>query len=73
MSKIDYTTLPPDALLRSADFLRPGPVPMGRTLWAEMVADGRAPAPAVRQGRLTAWRWGDIRKFLADLADGAAV
>ncbi|MGK2941290.1 MAG: helix-turn-helix transcriptional regulator [Immundisolibacter sp.] len=69
---IDFTRLPDEALLRSREFLRPGPVPMGRTLWHEMVADGRAPAPAVRRDRLTAWRWSDIRQFLADLAGGEA-
>jgi len=53
----DFNTLPPDALLRSRDFLRPCPALMGRTLWVQMVAGGRAPAPAVRKGRLMARKW----------------
>lgn len=37
---IDFSRFPDEALLRSREFLRPGPVPMGRTLWHEMAADG---------------------------------
>jgi hypothetical protein len=69
--KIDFPNLPDSALLRAGDFLRPGPVPLGRTAWGEMVADGRAPAPAVRRPRLTCWRWGDVRLFLESLAEPA--
>lgn len=68
MPRIDFNTLPPEALLRAGDFLRPsGPVPVGRTAWSEMVADGRAPAPVVRRPRLTCWRWCDIRSWLNEL------
>lgn len=69
MPRIDFNTMPPEALLRAGDFLRPaGPVPVGRTTWYEMVADGRAPAPVVRRSRLTCWRWGDILEWLNRLA-----
>lgn len=68
MPTIDFTRLHDQALLRSREFLRPGPVPMGRTLWHEMVADGRTPAPAAWKGHLTARKWADIRRFLADAA-----
>lgn len=70
MVKIDFPNLPDAALLRAGDFLRPGPVPLGRTAWAEMVADGRAPQPVVKRPRLTCWRWRDIREFLDTLAGG---
>lgn len=71
MPTIDSRHLPDEALLRSHDFLRPGPEPIVRTLWHEMVADGQAPAPAVWKGHLTARKWADIRRFLADpAADG---
>lgn len=71
MPKIDFPSLPDSALLRAGDFLRPGPVPLGRTAWAELVAAGKAPAPVVRKPRFTVWRWGDIRQFLDRLADEA--
>ncbi len=71
MPTIDFTRLPDEALLRSREFLRPGPEPIGRTLWHEMVADGHAPAPAAWKGHLTARKWADIRRFLAGAtADG---
>ena len=68
MPTIDFTRLPDEALLRSHEFLRPGPEPIVRTLWHEMVADGQASAPAVWKGHLTTRRWADIRRFLADAA-----
>lgn len=66
---IDYDTLPSDALLRSRDFLRLGSFPMGRTLCDERVADGHALESAVWEGRRTARKWADIRRFLAAAAD----
>lgn len=61
---VDFTRLPPEALLRACDFLRPGPVPLASTAWHERVADGRAPQPVVRGPRLTVWRWRDVQVFL---------
>lgn len=71
MRQIDYVHLPDSALLRSADFLRPGPVPYGRTRWAELVAAGEAPAPVASRSRGTFWRWADIRTWLDTYAAGA--
>jgi hypothetical protein len=65
---IDYNTLPPGALFRSPEFLRPGPVTMDCTPWDAMLADGHASPPAVRKGRLTARKWAEIRRFLAAAA-----
>lgn len=68
---IDFNHLTDEALLRSLEFLKPsGPVPAGRTKWLELVAAGKAPQPVIRTGRLTAWRWGDIREYLISLANG---
>jgi hypothetical protein len=53
MPTTDFTRMPDEVLLRH-EFLRPGPVPMGRTLWVQMVADGRVPASAVWKGRRSA-------------------
>lgn len=59
MPTIDFTRLPDEALLRSREFLRPGPVPMGRARWHKPLTDGRAPALAVWKGHLTARKWAD--------------
>ena len=64
MPRIDFTRLPDEVLLRH-EFLRPVPVQMGRTLWGERAANGHAPAPVIWNGRLTARKWADIRRFLA--------
>lgn len=68
---MQYENLPDSALLRASEIVRPaGPVPYRRTKWLDLVRSGDAPAPAVRGHRLTAWRWGDVKKYLADLAGG---
>ncbi len=67
MATIDFTRLPEEALSRSREFLG-GPAPTRRTLWHERVADGLAPAPAAWNGHLTARKWADIRRYLADTA-----
>ena len=59
MPTIDSTCLPDEALLRSREFLRPGPVPTGRTRRHKPVADGRAPALAVWKGHQMARKWAD--------------
>lgn len=63
---INYSTLPDEALLRQVEICRPGPVPMARTAWKEKVAAGLAPQPVIRKHRSVLWRWGDVRKWLAD-------
>lgn len=64
---MDYRTLPDEALLRAEDVYRPGPYPGGRSKWLAEVKAGRAPQP-VRIGHMTAWRWGDVRRYLDRLA-----
>lgn len=68
---LDFDKLPPETLLREAEFLRArgGPVPFGRTHWRELVAAGKAPTPAMRQPRATLWAWADIRDFLRGLSN----
>lgn len=68
MPTIDFTRFLDEALLRSREFLRPGPVPMERTLWDDTVAGCRGLEPAMRNGRLTARKWADIQRFLAGAA-----
>lgn len=66
----EYKHLPDCALLRINDIVAPaGPLPWRRSKFLELVAAGEAPAPALKQPRLTAWRWGDIRAWLEQLAD----
>lgn len=69
MANLDYSRLPPQALLRCAEIVRPvGPVPMSRTRWYEAVAAGEAPAPVRRGPRCTLWLWADVLNFLERLA-----
>ena len=67
---MDYKTLSDEALLRALDIHLPnGPVPFGRAKWWQLVRAGEAPQPALRTGKVTAWRWDDIRAYLNELAD----
>jgi hypothetical protein len=66
---LDFKSMPPEALLRAGDFLRPGPVPLGKTAWHELVAAGKAPPPVMRRPRLTLWAWRDVRSFLETFTD----
>lgn len=69
MPTIDFTRFLDEALLRSREFLHPGPVPMARTQWDDTVAGCHGLEPAMRNGRLTARKWAEIRRFLAAAAD----
>ncbi|HEX2796682.1 MAG TPA: hypothetical protein VHN38_06325, partial [Immundisolibacter sp.] len=63
-----------EALLRLPELIAPaGPVPYRRTAFLGLVAKGEAPAPALKRPRVTAWRWGDIREWLDQLAGREAV
>lgn len=63
----DYHNLPPEALLRDRDIYSPGPYPGGRSSWWNAVRRGDAPQP-IHVGRMTCWRWGDVRRYLDELA-----
>lgn len=68
---LDFKNLPDEALLRAKEIHRPlGPYPGGHSSWWAAVARGEAPDP-VRIGGVTAWRWGDVRKYLDTLAGRA--
>lgn len=69
---MDFRKLPDEALLRIPELVRPhGPLPFARSRWLEEVAAGRAPQPVRLGKRCTCWKWGDIRKYLDELAKGA--
>jgi hypothetical protein len=69
--KRNFDGLPDQALLRLYEVVAPdGPLPHRRTKWLELVATGDAPAPAIRQPRLVAWTWGQIRTYLDSLTHG---
>lgn len=62
MSKIDFQTLPDNALVRQRDLLDVLPF-SAATLW-RCVRSGDFPEPIrVAQG-ITAWRWGDVSNWL---------
>lgn len=65
----DFRTLPDSALLPEALLCQPiGPVPYRRSKFLELVREGQAPQPAMREPRCTRWRWSDIRAWLDQLA-----
>jgi predicted DNA-binding transcriptional regulator AlpA len=62
----DFNHLPDSALLRERQLLPPqGPVPFGSaSLWRKVKA-GTFPTPIrLNDGRMTCWRWGDVRAWL---------
>jgi predicted DNA-binding transcriptional regulator AlpA len=67
----DLRTAAPETLLAVAEIVAPvGPAPFRRSKFLELVAEGKAPAPALRAPRCTRWRWADIQRWLNDLAAG---
>ena len=65
----DYRHMPDEALLPESLLCQPiGPIPYKRTKFLDLVREGQAPSPAMREPRCTRWRWGDIRVWLDKLA-----
>lgn len=42
---------------------------MSRSQWLAEVREGRAPAPVIREARMTRWRLVDVRRYLIDRAE----
>lgn len=59
---IDYRGLPDSALLRQPDVLAVAPF-SAATLWRRVRA-GDFPQPIKVGPAMTAWRWGDVRRWL---------
>lgn len=65
----DLRIAPGETLLALDEIVSPtGPAPYRKTKFLELVAAGKAPAPALRAPRCTRWRWSDIQSWLSDLA-----
>lgn len=60
----DYSSLPPEAVLRLPDVL--ALVGLSRASVYAKVAEHRFPAPIKLTQHASAWRMGDIRAWLAD-------
>ena len=58
----NYRDLPDSALLRLVQVLDLVPF-SGPTVWRR-VKTGDFPQPVRLEGRITAWRWGDVRAWL---------
>ena len=59
---IDWTQLPPTALVRQRDLLPVLPF-AASTLWRRIAA-GQFPRPVHLEGRISAWRVGDVLQWL---------
>lgn len=69
MTKINYSNLPDSALLRASQLVHV--VPFSEvTLWRRAKA-GTFPQPIRLEGRITAWRWSDVREWLEQQGEQA--
>ncbi|MET0049297.1 MAG: AlpA family phage regulatory protein [Sedimenticola sp.] len=62
----NFSNLPNEALIRLPDVLTL--IPVSRASWWEGVSAGRYPKPVKLSARVTAWRVGDIREFIANVS-----
>ena len=62
MIPLDYNALPDATLIRLRQ-LRPVVPFSDATLWRRVRAK-KFPQPVQLEGRMTAWRWGDVRAWL---------
>ena len=69
-TQIQFQNLPDSALLREKEMipLLPWSAP---TLWRR-VKTGSFPQPIRLEGRITCWRWGDVRQWLDEQAQKVA-
>ncbi len=69
MKQPDFSSLPDDAFIRLKQIIRLQLVPFSATtLWRKCRAN-EFPRPIKISAGITAWRVGDIRKYLSDLND----
>jgi prophage regulatory protein len=61
-SNVDYKNLPDIAMVRERQLIPVLPF-TSPTLWRR-VRSGEFPQPVRLPGRITAWRWGDVRQWL---------
>ncbi|MBM3825073.1 MAG: AlpA family phage regulatory protein [Verrucomicrobia bacterium] len=65
MDNFKFNALPDEALIRLGTLLAAGVVPFsGSTLWRKCKA-GEFPEPIKASANVTAWRVGDVRKWLS--------
>ena len=68
MQPPDFNRLPDDALIRLVSLTSLGLVPFSAsTLWRK-VRHGEFPSPVKVSRQVTAWRVGDVRRWLSDPA-----
>lgn len=69
-SNVDYKNLPDIAMVRERQLIPVLPF-TSPTLWRR-VRSGDFPQPVRLPGRITAWRWGDVRQWLESHGKAAA-
>jgi predicted DNA-binding transcriptional regulator AlpA len=70
INSLNYIGLPDEALLRERELLPVVPW-SAPTLWRR-VKSGDFPQPIRLEGRITVWRWGDVRAWLTAQAERKA-
>lgn len=63
-ARINFDSLPDTAYAREKTLI-PAIVPVSKATWWRWVKSGRAPAPVKLGPAVTAWKVGDVRRFLA--------
>lgn len=69
-SNVDYKNLPDIAMVRERQLIPVLPF-TSPTLWRR-VRSGDFPQPVRLPGRITAWKWGDVRQWLESHSKAAA-
>lgn len=65
----DFRHTADEALLALDELVPPnGPLPWRRSRFLDAVRRGEAPQPAIKRPRCARWRWGDIKRWLNELA-----
>lgn len=67
-----FDNLPDTGYMRQAQII-PAVIPVSSATWWRGVQSGRYPKPVKLSSRVTAWKVGDIRHFLATQAAGPVV
>lgn len=68
------TSLPPEGFVRLSQIIgtadQPGPLPISRGMWYQLISRGAVPQPVRIGQRLTGYRVAEVRRLLEELEHG---